>query len=350
MADPRFYDNLGPFPLLQLCEKLETPLPAAADGSASVCDLASLGAAGRGTLSFFADGRAAAEFGRTGAEFCLTPLALGRAVPPPDTVLIPCVSVQHAFAAAARLFYPQPDLATWRQDEAIHPSAQIGENVALAPGVVIGPGVQIGGGTRIGPNAVLGRGVAVGRNCEIGANVTVTHALIGDRVLILPGAQIGSPGFGFANANADAGIGHTRIPQLGRVIVQDDVEIGACTTVDRGALNDTVIGEGSKLDNLVQVGHNVRIGRHCIVVSQVGISGSSTLGDFVTIGGQVGVSDHCRIGDGARIAGRTAMIIGQEVEGGKDYAGVPAKPLMDWIREVHAVAGLIKKPKRSKHE
>jgi UDP-3-O-[3-hydroxymyristoyl] glucosamine N-acyltransferase len=346
MADPRFYDNRGPFSLAQVCVGIGVPLPEGAEGSAVVYDLATLGAAGRGQLSFFAGGRLSEDFSRTAAAFCLVPAKLGRAVPPAGAVLIPCASPPHVFAAVANMFYPDASLAIWLQDRAIDPTAEIGENVNLAPGVVIGPGVQVGSGTRIGPNVAIGRGVAIGRDCEIGANVSISHALIGDRVTILPGAQIGSPGFGFANGET----GHTKIPQLGRVIVQDGVEIGACTAIDRGALADTVIGEGTKIDNLVQIGHNVHIGRHCIVVSQVGISGSSILGDFVVLGGQVGVSDHCKVGDHARLGGRTAMIVAQELEGGKDYAGAPAKPLMEWIRELHAVAGLIKRPKRSEHD
>ena len=145
---------------------------------------------------------------------------------------------------------------------------------------------------------VIGAEVRIGRDCSIGAGTVVSHALIGDRVIIHPGCKIGQDGFGFVMG---AG-GHLKVPQIGRVIIQDDVEIGAGTTIDRGAIRDTVIGEGSKIDNLVQVGHNVSIGRHCIVAAQCGISGSSTLGDFVALGGSVGVSDHVTIGEGAQLA------------------------------------------------
>ncbi len=248
--------------------------------------------------------------------------------------------MQHAFAAAARLFYPQSDLAVWSQSEAVHPSARLGEGVVLAPGVVIGPGAEIGAGTHIGPNSVIARGVAVGRNCTIGSNVSISHAYIGDAVLILSGAQIGEPGFGFASSPG----GHVKIPQLGRVILQDKVEIGACTTVDRGSLGDTVVGEGSKIDNLVQIGHNTRIGRHCVIVGHVGISGSCEIGDFVIAGGQVGIADHARIGDGARLAGRTGVI--GELPGGRDYGGMPAKPIKEWARELAAVSMLAKRGKK----
>jgi UDP-3-O-[3-hydroxymyristoyl] glucosamine N-acyltransferase len=341
MADPRFYNNQGPFSLKRICEVAGAAVPAG--GDAAVRDLASLDGGGADHLTFFAGdgGTAAAQFERTAAGFCFVTQNEKRAAPE-GCVAIACASVQHAFAAAARLFYPQSDLAVWSQSAAIDPSAKLDEGVVLAPGVVIGPEAEIGAGTRIGPNSVIARGVAIGRNCAIGSNVSISHAYVGDGVLILPGAQIGSPGFGFASSPA----GHVKIPQLGRVILQDHVEIGACTTVDRGSLGDTVIGEGSKIDNLVQIGHNTRIGRHCVIVGHVGISGSCELGDFVIVGGQVGIADHSRIGDGARLAGRTGVI--GELAGGQDYGGTPAKPMREWARELAAVSMLAKRGKKKK--
>ena len=346
MADPRFYNNRGPFTLAEICTKAEVALPDGADGSAKVLDVASLAGAVAGHLSFFTGERAKEEFTQTQAGFCFVPLKTrGPVTPPAHTVTIPCASVQHAFAAAAHLFYPEAQRSQPLK-AGVDPTAKIGKGVEIGPNAVVGPGAEIGDGTRLGPNTVVCRGVTIGRDCEIMGNSVIACAHLGDQVLLLPGVQIGQPGFGFAS-NAQ---GHVKIPQLGRVIIQDKVELGACVTVDRGALGDTVIGEGTKIDNLVQIGHNVHIGRHCVIVAQVGVSGSSELGDFVVLGGQVGVSDHCRVGSGARLAGRTAMIIGQEVEPGKDYGGVPAKPVKDWIREVHAVAALIKKPKRSSND
>jgi UDP-3-O-[3-hydroxymyristoyl] glucosamine N-acyltransferase len=340
MADPRFYDNRGPFSLKRICEVAGAAVPAG--GGAAVRDLASLDGGGADHLTFFAGGGgiAGAQFDRTAAGFCF--VATNEKRPAPDgCVAIPCASVQHAFVAAARLFYPLSDMAVWSQSEAIHRSARLGEGVVLAPGVVIGPDAEIGSGTRIGPNSVIARGVTIGRNCEIGSNVSISHAYVGDGVLILPGAQIGSPGFGFASSPA----GHVKIPQLGRVILQDHVEIGACTAIDRGALGDTVVGEGSKIDNLVQIGHNTRIGRHCVVVGHVGISGSCELGDFVVVGGQVGIADHVRIGDGARLAARAGVVPGN-LPGGQDYGGMPAKPLKEWARELAAVSMLAKRNKK----
>lgn len=339
MADPRFYDNRGPFTLAQICSRVGIAVPAGADASDSVADLAGLEGAGPCHLTFCTeDSEPALE--RCRAGWCFVGLGTETS-PSAGPRLMVCDSVQHAFAAAAALFYPAHALGLWDQDKSIHPSARIDENVLLAPGVVIGASAEIGSGTRIGPNAVIGRGVAIGRNCEVGANAGIAFAYLGDRVEVLPGAQIGQPGFGFAGSTS----GHAKIPQLGRVIVQDRVEVGACTTIDRGALADTVIGEGTKIDNLVQIGHNSRIGRHCIIVAQTGISGSCELGDFVVLGGQAGIADHARIGARARFSARAAAAPG-EYRGDEDYGGAPARPMKQWRRELAAVALLAKRRRR----
>jgi len=341
MADPRFYDNRGPFSLAEICDAVGAGLPAGVDGDARIDDLASLSGAGPTHLSFFTGGaEAAKEFVRTQAGVCFVRAAETQAAPE-GCIAIPVASVTHAFAAAARLFYPRSSLAQWSQSAAVDPSARLGEGVSLAPGVVIGPGAEIGRGTRIGPNSVIASGVTIGRDCEIGSNVSISHAHIGDRVLILPGAQIGSPGFGFASGPK----GHEKIPQLGRVILQDDVEIGACTALDRGALGDTVIGEGSKIDNLVQIGHNTHIGRHTVMAGHCGIAGSCELGDFVIVGGQVGIADHGYVGDGARLAARSGVV--GHLPGGQDYGGMPAKPLREYARELAAVKMLARGKKKT---
>ncbi len=176
----------------------------------------------------------------------------------------------------------------------IHPSARLELGVIVDPGAVIGPGAELGAGTVVGPNAVIGPQVRIGRDGSIGASTTISAALIGDRVIIHPGAHIGQDGFGFALGAR----GHLKVPQIGRVIIQNDVEIGAGVTIDRGANRDTVIGEGAKIDNLVQIGHNVVIGRHCIIVAQSGLSGSSTIEDGVMLGARAGVGNHLTIGAG----------------------------------------------------
>ncbi len=313
MADPRFYENKGPFTLAAICARASVDVPDGASADAIIADVASLSGAGPQHLSFVSSASGAKQLAQSKAGFCFVARANAARPAPSGTTIIPSNSVQHVFAEIAALFYPDHMRTAWVQSVAIDPSARISSNVVLGHGVVIGANAEIGDNVRIAPNTVIGRGVAIGRNCDIGSNVTITHSYIGDDVSILPGAQIGQPGFGFAS---DAR-GHKKIPQLGRVIIQDRVEIGACTTVDRGALGDTVIGEGTKIDNLVQIGHNNRLGRHNMIVGQVGISGSCELGDFVVLGGQVGFADHVRVGDGARFAARSGVAPG-EYAGGQD--------------------------------
>jgi UDP-3-O-[3-hydroxymyristoyl] glucosamine N-acyltransferase len=344
MADPRFYDNCGPFTLAEVCARVHASMPDGVDPSSVIADLATLPGAGPQHLTFCTAKKAAEALADTGAGFCLIEASVDLPSAGAGPCLLVCKSVQSAFAAAARLFYPEHGLGQWQQDHAIDPSAQLDEGVRLGPGAVIGPGAEIGARTMIGPNAVVGHGVTIGRHCEIGSQVGIGFAHIGDGVDILPGAQIGQPGFGFAGSAQ----GHTKIPQLGRVIIQDRVEIGANSTIDRGALGDTVIGEGTKIDNLVHIGHNSRTGRHCVIIAQTGISGSCELGDFVVLGGQAGVSDHVRVGDRARLAARGAFAPG-DYPGGEDYGGTPARPMKQWRRELASVALLAKRRKRERN-
>jgi UDP-3-O-[3-hydroxymyristoyl] glucosamine N-acyltransferase len=344
MADPRFYDNRGPVALEALCAKIGVGLPSGADGRAQVRDIAGLTQAGPQHLAFFDGGRAKEAFARTKAGWCLVKEDAPPREAPDKTILLPCPSVAHAFAAAGKLFYPEDTIGIVAQDKPVHPSARLGDGVLLSPGVVIGPNAEIGRQTRIGPNTVIGRGVTVGRNSEIGANVWIGFAHLGDEVLVLPGARIGTPGFGFASTAR----GHTKTPQVGRVIVQDRVEIGANTTIDRGALGDTVIGEGSKIDNLVHIGHNCALGRHCIIAGLVGMAGSVTLGDFVVVGGKAGFADHATIGASARIAGMSGVF--GDLPGGKDYGGIPARAVRNWHKETATLSRLAKTSRRVRDE
>lgn len=219
----------------------------------------------------------------------------------------------------------------------VEDSVQLGEGVVVEAGAVIGANVVVGAGTRIGPNAVIAMNCQLGEDCFIGANASVQHSVLGDRVIIHPGVCLGQDGFGFAMG---AG-GHIKVPQLGRVVIGNDVEIGAGTCIDRGANRDTVVGDGTKIDNQVQIGHNVNIGKHCVIVSQVGISGSSTLEDYVALGGKVGVNGHARIGKGAQVAGMS--VVRDDLAPGGRYGGFPARPIRQWMREETALLRLVAK-------
>jgi UDP-3-O-[3-hydroxymyristoyl] glucosamine N-acyltransferase len=243
-----------------------------------------------------------------------------------------------AWARVAALFYPVPP-----PSPGIHPSAIVADGALVDPTAEIGPlavietGAEIGPGCRIGPCAVIGSGVIVGRDCRIGAHVSLSYALLGARVYVYPGARIGQEGFGFAYSKD----GFLSVPQLGRVIIEDDVEVGANTTIDRGSSQDTVIGAGSRLDNLVQIGHNVVLGRCCVIVAQVGISGSTVLEDFVRVGGQAGMAGHLRIGQGAEIGAQAGVI--SDLAPGTKVLGSPAWPLKDFLRQIAVLRKMAKK-------
>lgn len=250
---------------------------------------------------------------------------------------------QYAFAQVGRLLYPSAATPTPVTGEGgispaahISPLARVEEGATVEAGAVVGAGVAIGSGTVIGPNAVIGASCQIGRDCFVGASVTIQNALVGDRVFIHNGARIGQDGFGFVAGPT----GPERIPQIGRVIIQNDVEIGANTTVDRGAMHDTVIGEATKIDNLVQVAHNVSIGRGCIIAGHCGLSGSVSIGDFVMLGGRVGVADHIKIGDRAQVAASAGLM--NDVPAGERWAGSPARPMREFFREVAAIRALMK--------
>ena len=325
MADPRFYDNRGPFRLSEICRAAQIEADAANEADL-VHDVAALDCAGPMHLTFF-DRRQAVDPIPTSAGWCIMGLS-GGGQGASGCVFLRAKSVQSSFAAVAWMFYPECEPGFASQKVPVHPSARIGAGVTLSPGVVIGANAEIGDGTKIGPNAIIGRGVMIGRKCEIGAQTVLGFAYLGDEVVIQPGAVIGGSGFGFSAEPR----GHAKIPQLGRVVLQDRVEIGANSTVDRAALGDTVIGEGTKIDNLVQIGHNTRVGRHCVIAGQAGISGSVTVGDFVAMGGGAAIADHVTIGDRARLAGFTG--VAHDLEGGRDYGGIPARPIRDWHRQM----------------
>ena len=332
MEHPGFFECAGPFPLRAVSETAGADPLGDVDLNMTINDVRPLDRAASGDVSFLDNPKYLSTFANTKASACLvSPKFAGQA--PQGTTCLVTPEPYRGFAKILALFYPgalRPRAlpAGAGSSSGIHPSAILEEGVTVEPGAVIGPEAAIGKGTTIAAGTVIGHRVHVGQDCYIGPNATVTHTLVGNRVIVHAGAAIGQDGFGFAMGKA----GHLKVPQIGRVIIQDDVEIGANTTIDRGALDDTVVGEGSKIDNLVQIGHNVVIGRHCVIVAQTGISGSTELGDYVALGGQVGIVGHVKIGAGAQIA--ASSNVRGNVPPGVRWGGTPAKPVRLWFKEV----------------
>jgi UDP-3-O-[3-hydroxymyristoyl] glucosamine N-acyltransferase len=305
-----------------------------------ITGIAALDRAGANDLCFLDSAKFADRASICQAGACLTPERFAHLLP--DRVsLLYASEPQRAFVEVSRALFPdalRPSSLFEAHGVAtgalVHPTARLESGVTIDPGAVIGPRAEIGAGTVIGAGAVVGPNVHIGRDCAIGPNVSIIHSLIGDRVIVHPGCRVGQDGFGYLMGAA----GHTKIPQIGRVIIQDDVEIGANTTIDRGAMSDTVIGEGTKIDNLVQIAHNVRIGRHCVLASQTGVSGSAVIGDNVMTGGQVGIADHVTIGAGAALGAKSGVM--HDAPAGARWVGAPAKPVKQFFREVAALERL----------
>jgi UDP-3-O-[3-hydroxymyristoyl] glucosamine N-acyltransferase len=310
-----------------------------ADSRRRITGIAVLHHASPSDLVFFDNGKYADQISASNAAACITLERLAVFVPAHISLLV-ADNPYAAFINVARTLYPEALRPSSLFDSniasgaSVHPTARMESGVTIDPGAVIGPRAEIGARTSIAAGAVIGPEVRIGRDCSIGANVSIVRSLIGDRVIIHPGASIGQDGFGYIMERGR----HLKIPQVGRVVIQDDVEIGAGTTIDRGGIHDTVVGEGTKIDNLVQVGHNVTIGRHCVLVAQVGIAGSATLEDFVVLGAKVGVKDHVTIGEGAQIA--ATANIGRNVPAGEKWGGTPAKQVRYWYRELSVLERL----------
>jgi UDP-3-O-[3-hydroxymyristoyl] glucosamine N-acyltransferase len=335
VPDHRFYETLAPASVSELAALTGAVLAGAAPaGTAPQADaspelriegVAPLARAGATQAAFLSDRKHLDALAATRAGAVFVAPALAGAAPAGVAVLL-TPEPQAAYAKAAQRFYRarRPE----RDAPLVHPTAELEDDVLLGPGVVLGAGARVGRGTEIGAYSVIGPGVCIGRNCQIGSNAAVGFALIGDRVRILSGAVIGEAGFGIAGSSTGA----MDIPQLGRVIIQDGVTIGACTCIDRGAYDDTVIGENTKIDNLVQVAHNCVVGRNCVLAGHVGLSGSVTVGDGAMFGGRAGIADHIAIGAGARVAAAAGVM--RDIPAGETWCGAPARPIRTFMKEV----------------
>jgi len=337
MADPRFFARAGPFSLDALAALSGATLRDPASGERLVADVAPLESAGPEDLTFLDNRKYLDAFvrSRAGAAF-VDERAIGNA--PAGMALLVARNPYRAFARAAQAFYPAAPVTPRRAASAIiDPAATVSPDCDIAEHVVIEAGARIGARCQIGANTVIAAGVELGDDCQVGANVTLSHCVIGARVVLHPGVRIGQAGFGFAPDPQ----GPVKIPQLGRVVVGEDADIGANTTIDRGSGHDTVIGPGTMIDNLVQIGHNVVLGRGCILAAMVGISGSVQVGDFVMMGGQAGVAGHLKIGSGARIAAQSGVM--RDVAPGETVCGSPASPIGLFMKQVAILQRLAKK-------
>ncbi|MCK5374628.1 MAG: UDP-3-O-(3-hydroxymyristoyl)glucosamine N-acyltransferase [Alphaproteobacteria bacterium] len=340
MADTRFFTKSKSFTVGALAEMLGYTVSDGTDTSLVIEDVAPLKNAQPNHLSFLDNIKYKEDFINTKAGVCLVSQKMA-ILAPENLICLVTPTPYKAYALAAQAFYPEVkpenNISSFAS---IDNSAKIGDGASIAPHVHIEANVKIGKNIWIEAGAVIQDGVTIGDNCRIGAQTSVSHALIGDYVRLYPGVRVGQDGFGFAiDPN-----GHVKVPQLGRVIIEDHVEIGANTTIDRGSGPDTIIGQGTWIDNLVQIGHNVVIGKGCVIVSQVGISGSCVIGDFVAIGGQAGIAGHLHIGAGAKIGAQSGVI--NDLEGEQEYIGSPAFPKTQYFRQIAALNRLIKKRKR----
>ena len=334
MSDPVFFTPSRLFTAGEIAALTGAQLRTPAHANNEVSLLAPADRGGARALVFVEGKRNAGMVAGVEAAVLLCSEDVAAAAPEGVAVLV-SAHPHRDFAMVGRLMFPSAARPAAMTGETgisaaahVHPDALVEPGAIVEAGAVVGPGAEVGSGTVVAPNAVVGPSCRIGRDGYVGPGVTIQHALLGNRVVVHAGARIGQDGFGYVAG----GGGVEKVPQLGRVIVQDDVEIGANTTVDRGALSDTVIGEGTKIDNLVQIAHNVRIGRFCVLAAHCGISGSVTIGDGAMLGGRVGIADHLAIGSRAQIAAAAGVMT--DVPAGERWGGVPAQPMKETMRQI----------------
>ena len=325
MPDLRFFDRHEAITVGHAVDLTDAEL-VSGGGGGTISSVADLHANDKIAAALYCnDGNKLGALRSVAFGLCFVPPKLKDDAPTGGAVAV-CSSPRLAFAqVAAALFQSKP---LGERQKRFSKNASVDETAWISASATLGDGVVIG------PHVTIGPGVQIGARSEIGAGATITHALIGEDVAILPGAQIGQAGFGFE----PTATGLERVPQLGRVVIGNSVEIGANSTIDRGALLDTEIGEGTKIDNLVQIGHNVIIGRSCVIAAQTGISGSCVIEDGVFMGGKVGLADHLTIGAGAMIAAGSGLM--RDVPAGEKWGGRPARPVKEWLKETATLTRL----------
>ena len=337
MADPKFFQKSKEFTLEQISKIAKIRLPKNIDSKKIIDDIAPLDTADNNKISFLDNKNYINQFKASKAGACFFKKDFLDIAP---KKMIPLISDNpyHSFALIANAFYPlKNEVLGKNSNNYIDSTVKYDNSVKISFGAVISKNVTIGSNSFIGANTVIMQGVTIGKNTIIGSNCTIAYSIIGSNVKIHNGVKIGQDGFGFAQNNNL----HLKVPQLGRVLIEDDVEIGSNSTIDRGASNDTKIGHGSKLDNLVQIAHNVILGKNCILVAQCGIAGSTILGNNVIVGGQVGIAGHLNIGNNVKIAGKSGVM--KDIKDNSIVAGIPSVHVTDWHRQTIILKKLIKK-------
>ena len=334
MADPRFFKKTDCLSVAEIAQIGEISLPEGTDTSKTFKNVAGLDTAGPEDVSWAFIPKVRESLKNTKAGAVIVPEKFLDLVPAGCLALV-SKDPHRSYGLVASAFYPRQITPFISEKAYVDETASLGEGCRIEAGAYIGAGVKLGVRCHIHPNAVIEQGVQMGDDCTVGANATVSHCIAGNKVYIYAGCHIGQDGFGFAMSPA---MGPQKVPQLGRVIIGNDVEIGSSSCVDRGAMGDTVIGDGVRIDNLVQVAHNVKLGRCCILVSQVGIAGSCEFGDFVVAGGQAGFAGHLKVGTGAQIGAQSGIM--SEVPPGVILMGSPAVPHKEFMRQVLAVKKL----------
>jgi UDP-3-O-[3-hydroxymyristoyl] glucosamine N-acyltransferase len=343
MLNHKFFKSIGPVSLEAVAQKIGAKLKGNS-GNIEIIGVGTIESAKQGEIAFLTNAKYSKHLLTTNASACIVDEAAAQFTPN-NLALLVHPNPHEAYALLVDFLYPDEKVTPVISEKAsLAKTAKIGKNVSVADFAVIGEGVTIGDDCRIGPNCYIGDNVEIGESTEIQSNCTITFTKIGNNVIIKPGARIGQDGFGFAKTSK----GLIKVKQLGMVIIGNHVEIGANTCIDRGAIEDTIIGDGSKIDNAVQIGHNTIIGKSCIVCGQVGLAGSTKVEDFVMLGGQVGVAGHLNIGAGSMIAAGSGIM--SDVPAKSIMGGSPATTIRDWHKTNAMLRRLIKRDKVGKNE